>query len=139
MRDDRFAKTSLEVARENIAALFSAFSAATQVSATTMAKVVAGDPAFIGRYKRVNLTFGTYDRVAGRFSKLWPADAPWPAGVPRPEPVDVPADLLALVTDRQTPQPAPRKTATLPGNAEWPADIPRPGAPSQTEKGDDNG
>lgn len=100
MTDPVFDPTALETARERITKLFETFVPATGVPATTVSLVVAGDRAFLSRYLRVNLTFGSYDMVAGRFSALWPDGTDWPAGVPRPAPAEIPDHLRTVYDDR---------------------------------------
>lgn len=129
-----FDRTSLEAARDNLARLFEKFAAATAVPMTLISEVVSDDKAFVSRYGKTSFSFATYDRVAGRFSAIWPAGTDWPAGVPRPEPEIVPIDLLAKLTARLERQASPSVPA-LPGNASWPADIPAPrrSTPETTE------
>lgn len=101
MTDTDFDKDSLTEARARLTTLFEAFTVATGLSTTAAASVVAGDRAFPHRLHKTNMTFGTYDMIAGRFSALWPESTPWPQGIPRPAPVEVPANLRALFDERR--------------------------------------
>lgn len=129
METRSFDKNSIDVARDRIDGLFSAFIAATGVSLTAVAEVAAGDRAFPSRYRVSGMTFGTYDMIAGRLSALWPEGADWPAGIPRPAPVEVPAPLMEAFNKRlaQLAAASAPPEPVLPGGAEWPADIPKPG------------
>lgn len=102
METTNFDPTSLAVARERIAAIFDGFVAATGIPITAASEILSGDRAFVSRYKRTNITFGTYDLFAGRASALWPDAAAWPEGVPRPAPGDVPANLRDAAERRMT-------------------------------------
>lgn len=131
-----FDPTSLEVARKRIDTLFDAFVAATGIPITPASEILAGDKAFVSRYKRTNITFGTYDMVAGRASSLWPEGAEWPQDVPRPSPSEVPPDAKAeFDRRRETVSAAANATPELPGGAEWPNDIPQPGAKMEAVNG----
>lgn len=99
-----FDPTSLELARDRIASIFDGFVAATGIPITAASEILSGDKAFVSRYKRSNISFGTYDMVAGRASALWPAAAAWPEGVPRPAPGDVPEPLRAEAQRRMSKQ-----------------------------------
>ncbi len=134
-----FSKSSLQTARDNIATLFDAFCRVSRMPPTITSEVVSGDVAFIYRYRRSNFSFETYDRVAGRFSALWPQDAAWPTGVPRPAPAEVPADLRAKFDARKALIPKHDTVPMLPGNAAWPDDIPAPGSTATSTMEASNG
>lgn len=104
MERETFDQTSLQVAYARIGTLLDAFVAATGIPITPSSAILAGDKAFVSRYRKSNLTFGTYDMVVGRASALWPEGAAWPADVPRPEPAPVPPELRAEFDRRTKPE-----------------------------------
>lgn len=108
MSKQKFDKTSLETARENLSTLFNEFSADTSIPVANVSDIVADDRAFVYRMKRSGLSFAMYDRVVGRFSALWPAGLDWPAAVPRPKPEETPPKARAKLKERQ--EIAARKT-----------------------------
>jgi len=135
MEKRRFAKSSLEVARHNLDALFAAYSEATGIGVAYVSEFVADDRAFVYRYNRKPINFTSYDRVVGRFSELWPKGTDWPADVPRSAPEALPKKALDLLNARKARQAAKAaaKVPALPGDADWPDDIPQPPNPNNTE------
>lgn len=67
--------------------LFKAYCAATGASNTAVAAAVADDKGFLHRIRRTSPSIATIDRVVGRFAGIWPEGEPWPADIPRPEPI----------------------------------------------------
>lgn len=115
MTKSRFEKTSLETARERIGALFAAYCKSTGLPITIVSEIVSDDRAFVSRYKSDRLNFATYDRIAGRFSEIWPEGRPWPDAIPRPAPIKLPEQhrkgldtRLAKLAEARLP-PSPRQ------------------------------
>ncbi|MCC4299469.1 hypothetical protein [Aurantimonas coralicida] len=70
--------------RSNLAACFAAFSAASSLSASTIARAAAGDWRFFERIQTRSFTARKYDEVLRWFSSNWPDSAVWPEDVDRP-------------------------------------------------------
>ena len=70
--------------RSNLAACFAAFSAASSLSASTIARAAAGDWRFFERVQTRSFTARKYDEVLRWFSSNWPDGAVWPEDVDRP-------------------------------------------------------
>ena len=85
----------LDTARSHITALFQAFEQHTGLPRSFVATLARGEPKFGTAYLDLDFRIGSYDTVMGRMSDVWPEDLPWPAGVPRYEPVPIPDDLRA--------------------------------------------
>lgn len=90
-----YAPTLAETARLNIEAVSRAIMDHTGLPMTFVSKLCRSDSAFLMRLPDTTMNIATYDVVMGRMSAVFPADADWPDLVPRPAPVEVPADLLA--------------------------------------------
>ncbi|WP_303702868.1 hypothetical protein [Brevundimonas naejangsanensis] len=61
------------------------FAKATEREASTVARLSAGDWRFFDRLSEgASFTARKYDAIMAWFSAHWPADAAWPADVPRP-------------------------------------------------------
>lgn len=72
--------------RDDIARLFSDYSAATGLSLTMLSEIFAGDRGFLNRLRRrgdASFRVRTFDMMAGRLASVWPDDVPWPQGVAR--------------------------------------------------------
>lgn len=90
-----YATPLIETAREHITRLYEAFMSATSLTPTYAGKLIAaGDPKFWATYRDHNFTLGRYDTIIQRLSALWPADLPWPEGVPRQAPATISEDEL---------------------------------------------
>ena len=120
MAHEQHPKPLVETVREHIAAIFSAYTAATGTPPSVASKLVCGDPKFPKSYLKFNISVGTYDRFVSRFSACWPEWADWPAAVPRQAPAQIEADELEAIRARQ------QRVAPPPVPGQWPADIPQP-------------
>ncbi len=89
-----YAPTLAETARLNIEAVAKAIMDHTGLSQTFVSKLCRSDSAFLMRLPETTMNITTYDVVMGRLSSIFPEDAVWPCDVPRPEPCDVPVDLV---------------------------------------------
>lgn len=47
-----------------------------------------------------SITIRMYDRIAGHFSAVWPADLDWPSDVPRPAPLPLPPESGPMVQQK---------------------------------------
>lgn len=112
--------TYLSLLRSNLDRLWAGFSAATGIAPTMVSIIVAEDRAFFGRVAKKDFRVGTYDRIAARFSALWPADAPWPEGIVRPDPIEVDQKSIELYREKLGIHPE------WPAGEKWPDDIPQP-------------
>ena len=110
--------------------LFDEFVRITGIPTTLLSEIVSDDRAFVSRYQRSNMTFATYDRVAGRFSAIWPITAAWPADVPRPEPIEIPTELRDQLFRWQLRRMHLPRRVAMNADAEWPSDIPMPVRPN---------
>lgn len=72
--------------RDQLIRLGQAFAAATGTGITVVARDHARDSYFFRRIERSGVTFtvATADRVICSIARAWPADRPWPDGIPRP-------------------------------------------------------
>lgn len=133
MGKDKFHKSSLQSARDNLKRLFESYSVAANIPVTVVSEIVADDRAFVYRIGKSSLSFSTFDRAVGRFSWLWPTDVAWPEGIPRLAPEKPSEKALRKLRERQEKQGAATDTPTLPGDAAWPEDIPAPGNPTNAK------
>lgn len=78
--------------KSNLRALFSAYCEATGLKISTVSRAVAGDARFHAQRVEgaANFTVRGYDQLVGRFLRIWPKGIPWPEGVPRAEPRELP-------------------------------------------------
>lgn len=95
-----YAPTLAETARLNIEAVALAIMDQTGLSQTFVSKLCRSDGAFLLRLPETSMNITTYDMVMGRLSAIFPDGAIWPVAVPRPAPVEVPADLVAELEAR---------------------------------------
>lgn len=77
-----------ELLRLRLSATCAAYVEATDVSRAKVGSLILNDNTFFRRVleDRQGFTVRIYDRVMQWFSDHWPADAAWPADVPRPAP-----------------------------------------------------
>lgn len=113
--------------KSNLRVLLGQFTAATGMSSAVCGLVVAADRAFFGRLEASGLKVRTYDSVAARFSALWPAHAPWPVDVPRPEPAEIDAKTLEVIREHERRRVGldDRIASNWPADVPWPAHLPR--------------
>ena len=122
MTQSRFAKSSLEIAREHITILLVRFGEITGYPPTLVGRLARGEPKFARSYLVNDFGFRSYDTVNSRLSALWPTGVAWPAGVPRQAPAEIEPEVLADLAARAEKH----RYRALPGGAAWPIDIPRP-------------
>lgn len=105
--DTHFAAALQDIARSHLEALLSAYRAVTGFEESTIGKLVQGDPKWASGFRGRNFGVATYDQHVRRFSAVWPADAEWPADVPRQAPEALPPDALEKLTARLLGSRAP--------------------------------
>lgn len=122
--------TYLERFRSQFATLMQTYIEATGARKTVVSEVVAGYPSFYLNCARTDFAAGKFDMILSRFSAIWPADLPWPAGIERHPPAEISDEAIKLLDCKA------RATNTdWPADQPWPADIPRPVASSQNVDG----
>lgn len=124
MDTQNFSPTMIEAARAHIAALFDGVNATLSLKPTVASLITVGDRAFASRYTVTNMNIATYDLFMGRMSAIWPDDAAWPEGVPRPHPVALDEGGAAILAEKIAKRPPPTKPNI--SAEDWPEDIPRP-------------
>lgn len=142
MTVDRYARPTLDIAREQITMLLDAYQDATGFSPTFVGRVARGDPKFARQYLATGFTFRSFDLVNSRLSAVWPEGLPWPAEVPRQAPGEVEPELLEKIRERTRPDVRGQGAAPLPAGESWPEDIPPPsigGGQSSTHGGTADG
>lgn len=92
--------------RANLAKVFESYREATGFSATFCTEVACGDPKFYRSYQEKDFRVGTYDKVLGRLSAVWPDGAQWPDGIGRPEPIDPGESIRAEIAARNSKEAA---------------------------------
>lgn len=73
----------LEEFRQNLETLFAAYSEATGLPVTKVSKLISGYRSYFVDMRTHDFCVGTYDRIVGRFSSVWPHDIPWPEDIRR--------------------------------------------------------
>ncbi len=127
-----YARPTLDIARDQIGNLLDRFAELTGYPPTLVAKLARGEPKFAKLYRTIDFGFRSYDTVNSRLSALWPADQPWPEGIPRQAPAEIEPEVLADLSaraEKARPKAEPDaagKAEPLPEGAAWPDDIPRP-------------
>lgn len=111
--------------RSGLATLFDIYGEATGRRLSNISFMVANDPKFGASFRDRDMRVGTYDLVTARFSAIWPPDLPWPEGIERPAPAELPEDVQRLLERRAR---VPDSEHVWPADKPWPADIPRPDA-----------
>lgn len=83
-----YAPKMQEILRTNLMTAMDALSEAAGRPRTHFVRAVGGHQSVWARIKNGKrpITTSLYDRMMGGISALWPEDAPWPEGIPRPVP-----------------------------------------------------
>lgn len=103
-----YARPALEVARDHIGDLLTAYEQATGFPPSFACKIARGDPKFASTYREVGFGFRSYDVFVGRMSAIWPDGVEWPSSVPRQAPAEIDPDAQAALDARMglvTPPP----------------------------------
>ena len=65
------------------------YAARRKIALSTIGRIAGGNGGFFKRVKEGRVTIRRAERVCQWFSDHWPADAEWPAAIPRPQPTPV--------------------------------------------------
>lgn len=126
----QYAPSTLSIARDHITAILQSYGAATGLPEYFVRQLATGakNSAFNTRYLGGDFRIGTYDKINGRMSALWPRGAAWPEGIPRQAPIEIEPELMSALAFKLKDKSDLARTGldTWPAGIAWPKDIPRP-------------
>lgn len=88
--------------RAELDIVFASYRKATGFSATFCTTVACGDPKFFRSFREKDFRVGTFDKVMGRMSAVWPEGWAWPEGVARPAPIEPGPEIREEIAARLT-------------------------------------
>jgi hypothetical protein len=89
--------------RKNLIKITETFARHSGLGVATVARRFLGDSKLFARiHDGGTFSVRFYDRAVSRFAEMWPADADWPDGIPRPSPQQIVVARKRSLNSRST-------------------------------------